>query len=425
MPFWDIAKKDLILLARDMRAVFMLVAFPLLFITIIGLTTGKLLGWKSENQVLKIGIVDRMTYAAITDPAERRKAINMQRKIINAVRSGNGRRADLLPADADIRQLLDDETWDAVLIIGPEFYNRVQSLEPESVLSGDSPVLKQGLSGLDMELRSNFSPDSSTRSIIEELLLQNTLKTILPYVLCRLRTSSLAVNKRIQQKCRKLEEETVELQPESEPKTGTKSGGDDRVYQEVIPSYTVMFVFFLVNIMARSFLHERDLGTLRRLRMAPITGASLVMGKTLPFFLISLVQSAVLFLAGRLLFGMSWGPSPGMLLPVIVATSAAATGLGLVVATLVRSESQVSAYATIVVISMAGVSGCFMPRDWLPVPMQTASLATPHAWALISYEQLLRKNVPDLAIVWQNCGVLLLFAAVFFTFGCWRFRYYD
>ena len=110
MPFWDIAKKDLILLARDMRALFMLVAFPLLFITIIGLTTGKLLGWKSENQVLKIGIVDRMKYDAITDPAERRKAGNMQRKIINAIRAGNGRRAELLPTDADIKQLLDDDT---------------------------------------------------------------------------------------------------------------------------------------------------------------------------------------------------------------------------------------------------------------------------------------------------------------------------
>jgi len=423
MPFWEIAKKDLILLGRDARGLFTLVAFPLIFITIIGLTTGKLLGWKNENQVLKIGVVDRVDYAAIADPVERRKARNMQRKIINRFRAGNGRRAELLEPGVDIEALLDREDWDAVLVIGRDFHRRVQELEPEGVLSGESPLKTQGLAALDMELRSHLSQDSGTRSIIEELVRENTLKTILPYVLCRLNTSSAIVNRKIYDKCRRLDTEEVELKPVVS--TQTESVDDGRVYQEVIPSYTVMFVFFLVNVMARSFLQERELGTLRRLRIAPVSGPGLVAGKTLPFFIISLVQTALLFLAGRLLFAMSWGPQSWMLLPVIAATSLAATGLGLVVATLVRSDAQVSAYANIVVISMAGISGCFMPRDWLPAPMQTASLATPHAWALMSYEQLLRRPVPDLSAVWQYCGVMLLFAAGFFAFGCWRFRSYD
>lgn len=422
MPFWEIAKKDLVLLGRDARGLFTLVAFPLIFITIIGLTTGKLLGWKSENQVLKIGIVDRMNYKAISDPAERRKAVNIQRKIVNSLR-GNGRRAELLQPDADVKSLLDKDDWDAFVVIGPAFYSRVQGLDPDSVLSGESPLQKRGLSALDVELRSNLSQDSGTRSIIGELVRENTLKTILPYVLCRLQTSNMAVNRKIYEKCKSLDNEQVELKPAAPVKS--ESVGDGRVYQEVIPSYTVMFVFFLVNIMARSFLQERDLGTLRRLRIAPVSGPGLVAGKTLPFFIISVVQTALLFLAGRLLFDMSWGPDPWMLLPVIVATSMAATGLGLVVATVVRSDAQVSAYANIVVISMAGISGCFMPRDWLPAPLLKVSLATPHAWALMSYEQLLRRPVPNLAIVWENCGMLLLFAAAFFAFGCWRFRSYD
>ena len=46
-------------------------------------------------------------------------------------------------------------------------------------------------------------------------------------------------------------------------------------------------------------------------------------------------------------------------------------------------------------------------------------------WALMAYEQLLVKAVPDLGLVWQYCGVLMLFSAVCFVAGCWRFRYYD
>ena len=39
-------------------------------------------------------------------------------------------------------------------------------------------------------------------------------------------------------------------------------------------------------------------------------------------------------MCGKLLFGMSWGNAPWLLLPVIVCTSMAATALGLLVATI-------------------------------------------------------------------------------------------
>jgi ABC-2 type transport system permease protein len=195
------------------------------------------------------------------------------------------------------------------------------------------------------------------------------------------------------------------------------------VYQKIVPAYTVMFAFFLVTLMSRSFLTERELGTLRRLKTTPVTATQLMLGKIVPFYFISLVQSALLFLFGRLLFGMKWGPEPVMLLPIVLATSAAATGLGLLIATLVRSDAQVTSLATLVILAMAGISGCFMPRDWLPPAMQQVSLVvTPHAWALIAYDQILNSRVPDLAQVWQSCAWLLVFTVAYFSVGWLRFR---
>ncbi len=182
-----------------------------------------------------------------------------------------------------------------------------------------------------------------------------------------------------------------------------------------------MFVFFLVNLMARSFLYEQDLGTLRRLRTTPIRPMSILVGKTLPFLLISVAQTAVLFLAGKLFFGMEWGPRPWLLVPIVLSCSAAATGLGLLVATLVNSEAQVSAYATSTVILLAGISGCFMPREWLPETVQTLSLATPHAWALIGYDQVLATPRPDAGRVFECAAALSAFAAAFLALGAWRF----
>lgn len=195
-----------------------------------------------------------------------------------------------------------------------------------------------------------------------------------------------------------------------------------RAYAVLVPAYTVMFTFFLVNVMARSIIQEREWGTLRRLRTAPITPYALLWGKTIPFWILSCAQGAVLFLAGRVLFGMPWGSSPWLLIPVLCSTSLAATALGLWVATIAKTESQVSAYSNFVVIVLAGVSGCLVPRGWLPEWLQTASLLTPHAWALMAYDQVLRSPVPQLGWLLACCGVLLVFTLFFFLGGRSRFH---
>src|SRR4029077_7875462 len=134
---------------------------------------------------------------------------------------------------------------------------------------------------------------------------------------------------------------------------------------------------------ARSMLGERDTGTLTRLFVGPVTRAQLMIGKTIPFLVISLLQTVLLLLAGNLLFHMSWGESPWMLVPVILATSLAATALRLLVATAVRTDSQVAVYNSFLVSLMAGIRGFLIPRSWQRELMQQIALVTPHAWALI------------------------------------------
>src|SRR6476660_3340574 len=68
MKTWEITKKDLRILIRDARALFVLLVLPLVFITIIGMTMGKLLGWRNSNQVLSVGVVDAIDYDQIGGP---------------------------------------------------------------------------------------------------------------------------------------------------------------------------------------------------------------------------------------------------------------------------------------------------------------------------------------------------------------------
>jgi ABC-2 type transport system permease protein len=182
-----------------------------------------------------------------------------------------------------------------------------------------------------------------------------------------------------------------------------------------------MFAFFLISIMARSFIIERDQGTLQRLRMAPIGTLSILLGKTMPFYLTSVLQCSMLFLCGRFLFGMPVGSQPIYLIPVILCTSAAATSLGLLLSTFVRTDQQVSSYGTTLILVLSSISGCFFPRDLFPKMMKQISLFTPHAWALKAFDGVLSQPVVDPQMIATCCFMLLLFAVVCFATGLWRF----
>jgi ABC-2 type transport system permease protein len=187
-------------------------------------------------------------------------------------------------------------------------------------------------------------------------------------------------------------------------------------YQLLVPSYLVMFAFFLVLTVGWLFVGERRQGTMKRLVAAPLTRGQILLGKLIPCLLLSLFQGFFLLGAGRLLFGMDWGPYPGWLALVVVTTSLAAMGLALLIAAVARTETQVAIYGTLLVLVLAGLSGSMMgDREGMPEQMQTISRVTPHAWALDAYRQLLTNPTPNLELVAKACAVLAGFGAGFFT----------
>ena len=419
MQSWQVAKKELRLLVRDRRALIVLIVFPVTFIAILGVSTGRLLGWREENQLLSIAVVDQ-------------DCSDIARQLIESLASHDGLNVRRIRNRRKARELIAQRDANVALFIGPSFHERVETLKLRDILDSKHGQLAGGLASLDVMIEYK-STAVTTGTIVEHLVFADTLRVLVPYVakknklVARLMENMHRKNQKLRGPSTKLKTFASPISQKwkvatPEPQS-TRSGSV--VYQKIVPSYTVMFAFFLINIMARAFISERDLGTLRRLRLSPITPSGLLAGKTLPFLIISLLQSILLFLFGKLLFGMSWGTTPWLLIPVILTTSMAATSLGLLVATMVRTDSQVSAYANFLVITMAGISGCFMPREWLPQSMQTFSLITPHAWALIAYDQIFSAQVPNQTTVVGCCAVLTGFACVSFALGYWRFRGMD
>ncbi|TXT38968.1 MAG: ABC transporter [Planctomycetota bacterium] len=412
MGWWHLTWKDLQLQMRDRRSLAVLLVLPLIFISIIGLSTGKMLGWRAANQVVQIAWLDR-------DGGELAKRLPSKLSEKGDVQ--------IIPY-ADVESTRRDVFSGKVtmsLTIGPEFQKRIDELQLQDFFARKHGQgrLAEGLQSLDISVDTKPSW-RWVSNLVANNLYATTLDEVFPVVTKRddlgrtlLDTMETTANVKVHSPAA-----TPASAPALQATVSDGRSARSSIYDRLVPGFTVMFTFFLVNVMARSFIAERDIGTLRRLRIAPLSPIGLLIGKTLPYLLISLLQSVALFVFGRLLFDMTWGEQPGLMLPLIACTSLAATSLGLLIAASVRTDAQVSSYSNLIVITLAGISGCFVPRDWMPDVMKEISLVTPHAWSLIGYLEVLSNPEPEVAVIAKSCLMLLGFSAVFFVIGYRRFR---
>ncbi len=402
---WDITVKDLRLLILDKRALVLLLLLPLLFIAILGMSTGQFLTTGERPKGYRVAIVDE-------------SQTELSKEVIEKLQGHKDLQTDLFKTPKEAAAVDNREPFSAILTIGPQFVDRVDELTMYDMLGGAGGGIAASRDVADLELK--VRPAMAEGELIRYFLFGEIYRTIFPEVASR----NALFRPYLPNDTEPVEAGAVDGETPAETTAAAAPAArpQNLVYRFLVPGFTVMFVFFLINIMARSFIAERDLGTLRRLQLSPISPVAVLIGKTAPFYIASVIQTSLLFLCGRLLFDMSWGPEPIYLIPVILCTSAAATSLGLMLAAWVRTDQQVSAFGTSLVLVLGGVSGCFIPRAWLPDMMKTLSLATPHAWALRAFDAVLTKETVDSIFVIDNCFVLLGFALAFFVAGWWRFR---
>ena len=402
MSAWHITSKDLLLLFQDKRALVLLLILPLMFITIVGMSTGQLLTRDDTVERFKIAVID-------DDDSETSHDLiaNLSKKpelLLTSVPSENVAKDLMRRGDASL-----------VLVIGNQFEERVEELNVSDIFNPKEALAVSGLSAIDLNV--HLKPNAAgIGRLLEGVLRSQVMGFIAPIAARKNPVTRAWVTPRDEG------EEEMTKSPKVVAQPGKSRPQVTGVYLWVVPGFTVMFAFFVISIMARSFIIERDQGTLRRLLMAPISTVSVLFGKTVPFFLTSVLQCSLLFLCGRLLFGMPWGSQPLYLIPVILSTSAAATALGLLLATLVHTDQQVSSYGTTLILTLSSISGCFFPRELFPKAMRQISLFTPHAWSLKAFDAVLTQPNVDPKLIMMCCGMLLLFASVFFTTGWWRFR---
>ncbi|HEU5331849.1 MAG TPA: ABC transporter permease [Actinocrinis sp.] len=194
------------------------------------------------------------------------------------------------------------------------------------------------------------------------------------------------------------------------------------VYQQEVPGYAVMYVFFIVTVMAGSIMSERREGTFRRLLSAPMPRWQLLLGKVVPYLFVALTQVTVLMSFGRFVFGMGLGRHPLALLPISAALACCACALGLLLASFARTEAQVAGLGTVVVLVLAALGGCMVPGVFMPHFMRDIAQYIPQGIALTSFQDVLVRG-EGLGAVLPGAAILLAVAAGLFALAVPRFRF--
>jgi ABC-2 type transport system permease protein len=162
-------------------------------------------------------------------------------------------------------------------------------------------------------------------------------------------------------------------------------GGEARVnaFDQYVPGFGITFL--LIDMawgIGVGLIDERDWGTLARLHISGAPAAGMMLGKLVSRFLMGLGQMILLFGAGWLLFGISFGPNSWALLFPAAAISFAAASLSLVIACIANSRDAVLPIGAMAALVMSAAGGCWWPLDFEPYWMRAAALAMPTTWTM-------------------------------------------
>ena len=199
--------------------------------------------------------------------------------------------------------------------------------------------------------------------------------------------------------------------------------------QQNVPGYTIIMVFGIAVTTALSIYSEKRVGSFRRLLAAPISKAALLAGKMLPNFIMALILIVVLFTVSALLLPvvglerLTLGNDPLALVLVSLLLALCSTGFGVLVAAFARTEGQINTMGNLGIWLLGFLGGCLLPPFALEaMKLGGISRLTPHHWAITAYQDLMVRG-RGLADITTQLLALLVFSAIFFAIGVWRFDF--
>ncbi len=190
---------------------------------------------------------------------------------------------------------------------------------------------------------------------------------------------------------------------------------------QFLPGIMTMFVLFAVSLTARALVEERRKGTLERLLTTRLTVSELYMGKFLASLLRGFIQTLILLILTYAIFRIFTPVSFVSVLLVALVFSAAASALGLIIASVARTEDQAIWIAVFLTMAMTMLSGTFYHIAEGSF-FYTLSRVSINTYAIDSFRTLISQG-GSLADVGLEIGIMAAVIAVGLPLGRVLFRF--
>jgi ABC-2 type transport system permease protein len=284
-------------------------------------------------------------------------------------------------------------------------------------------LIKKGDVILSIEIPSDFSKklkkgNTATVQIILDGTESNTAMIALGYVgrILSEYSTTIMIKKLNREGMVGFEEAGVEL----EQRIWFNPNAESRLFY--VPGVIASIAFLIPIILtAQAIVREREIGTLEQIMVTPIRSWELMVGKTLPFAMIGLVDAIMIALIGVFWFEVPLRGNPIILLLGNVLFLMSSVGIGLFISTISSTQQQAQISTFFFMMPAFILSGFAFPLENMPEWLQTITYANPLRYFLIIIRGVFLKG-NGLDILWPEMLALAILGGFMILLSSLRFQ---
>lgn len=174
---------------------------------------------------------------------------------------------------------------------------------------------------------------------------------------------------------------------------------------------------------ALAIVKEREQGTMEQLIVTPLRSWELMLGKILPYLLLSIVNLVALLLLSQWMFGVGVAGNLWDLIILSLVFIIGSLGMGVLISNIAQSQMQAMYIAIFVVLIPAIIlTGLILPRDNMPAFTYAYSELLPVTQYLEITRGIMVRGIGVDQLWWPSIFPLLLFSVLYFALSVLVFR---
>lgn len=190
----------------------------------------------------------------------------------------------------------------------------------------------------------------------------------------------------------------------------------------MVPGIICQLLLIVTAVLSgASITKEKELGTIEQIFVSPLNKMQFILGKTIPFVLVGLLDVILILIMAKILFQIPINGSLLLFFFVAIIFLFTSLGIGLIAASVSRTQAQVSLTIFPFMMPAFLLSGLFFPIASIPISLRWISYINPLTYFLIIVRGILLKGA-GLAVLYKEIIFLALFGIFFIAFSSFRFR---